>query len=102
MSVWSKAFRFTAMFLLLFTAVEVFACDLLPSDGCYISSHSPNRDKDHKSPSGDTCLCCCQHMAAAMPFRFAPQRTIAPAPPDVGIKPPLFPPSRIEHPPQLS
>ena len=57
MSFWSKAFHFTAMFLLLFVAVGVLACDLLPSDDCYISSHLPNPDKGQGS--GETYLCCC-------------------------------------------
>ncbi len=99
----SKAFRLTAIILLLFTAVEVLACDLVPSDDCYISSHFPKTpDKNHGQGSGDTCLCCCQHMVAAIPLVLEPQETIAPAPAEVSVQPPPFPPTRIEHPPQLS
>ena len=101
MARWSKAFRLTAMFLLLFAAVEVLACDLVPSDDCYISSHFPSSPAKGQG-TGDTCLCCCQHMIAAIPLVLEPQETIAPAPPEVTLQPPPFPPSQIEHPPQLS
>ena len=98
-----KAFRFTAVFLLLFVAAEVLACDLVPSDDCYISSNFPTTpDKDHGQGSGDTCLCCCQHMVATIPQVFEPEKTVAPTPPEVSVQPPPFPPSHIEHPPQLS
>jgi hypothetical protein len=103
MARWSKAFRLTAMFLLLFAAVEVLACDLVPSDDCYISSNFPTSpDKNHGQGSGDTCLCCCQHMVAAIPLVFEPQETVAPATPEVSVQLLPFPPSNIEHPPQLS
>ena len=99
-----KPFRFTAMFLLLFMAVEVLACDLLQSDECYISAKVPSHDKDHKAPqpSGDTCLCCCTHMVTARTFVFDPGAIITQAPPaEIPLRL-LFSPSSIEHPPQLS
>lgn len=103
MKVLSQLFRFTAMFLLLFMAVEVLACDLLQSDECYISAKVPTQDKDHKAPqpSGDTCLCCCTHMVTATAFVFQPRSVITPAPPVENTLRPLFSPSSIEHPPQL-
>jgi hypothetical protein len=101
--IWLKAFRFSAMFLLLFVAVEVLACDLLPSDDCYISSRLPTTpDKDHGQSSGDTCLCCCQHMAVTIPLLFVPQETVTPTPPEATVEQPLFAPSYIDHPPRLS
>lgn len=90
------------MFLLLFMAVEVLACDLVPSDDCYISSHLPNPDKNGGQSPGDTCLCCCQHMTVAIPFLFNPDEIAVPAPPEMSVRQPLFPPSRVEHPPQLA
>ncbi|MBS1805520.1 MAG: hypothetical protein JST28_19325 [Acidobacteria bacterium] len=103
MARWPKAFRLMAMFLLLFAVVEVFACDLVPSDDCYISSHFPSAPaKGLGQGPGDTCLCCCQHMIAAIPLVLEPQETIAPTPPELTLQPPPFPPSNIEHPPQLS
>ena len=100
----SQLFRVTAMFLLLFMAAEVLACDLLQSDGCYISAKVPNQDKGHNQsqPSGDTCLCCCTHMVTARTFIFHPGTTVTQAPPQEMVRHPLFEPSSIEHPPQLS
>jgi hypothetical protein len=98
----SKAFRFTAIFLVLFAAVEILACDLLPSSDCYISSHSQDHDKGQGQDSGDNCLCCCAHMVVVQPLIFAPRETIAPAPAEEGLKQPLVFPSHIDHPPQLS
>ena len=99
-----RLFRFMAMFLLLFMAVEVLACDLLQSDECYISAKVPSQDKNHSTPqpSGDTCLCCCTHMVAATAFTFHPRFIITPVPPAENPQRPLFSPSSIEHPPQLS
>ena len=100
----SQLFRFTAMFLLLFMAAEVLACDLLQSDECYISAKVPSQDKDHNKPqpSGDTCLCCCTHMVTATAFIFDPGSILTAAPPVENILRPRFSPSSIEHPPQLS
>ena len=100
----SKLFQFTAMLLLLFVAVEVLACDLLQSDGCYISAKIPSQDKDHghPQPSGDTCLCCCTHMVLAKTFIFHPGPLIASdRPVEITLRP-LTLPSSIEHPPQLA
>jgi hypothetical protein len=102
MAFWSKAFRFTAIFLLLFVAVEVLACQLVPSDDCYISSHSQNPDKDHQRGSGDTCLCCCQHIAVTTLLFFRPLETVTPAPPEEAVLVPMFVATYIDHPPRLS
>lgn len=100
----SRLFQFAAMFLLLFMAAEVLACDLLQSDECYISAKVPSQDRDHNKPqpSGDTCLCCCTHMVTAAAFTFHPGSVVTPAPPVENTLRPLFSPSSIEHPPQLS
>jgi hypothetical protein len=97
MSFWSKAFRCTAMFLVLFAAVEILACDLLPDSDCYIS-HRQSQTQD----SGDNCLCCCAHMVVVKPLAFEPQETVTPAPPEESVQQPLFAPAHIDHPPQLS
>jgi hypothetical protein len=99
MSFWSKAFRCTAMFLVLFTAVEILACDLLPDPDCYISHR---QDQGPTQGSGDNCLCCCTHVVVVQPLIFEPRETVAPAPPDESVQQPLFASSHIDHPPQLS
>ena len=97
----SKTFRLTAMFLLLFAAVEVLACDLLQSDDCYVSAPFQRHDGGTAPVSGDNCLCCCTHMVAAQPFLIAQDRTTVPAPPTELLEQPLYFDRHIDHPPQL-
>jgi len=98
----SKAFYFTAMSLLLFMAAQVVACDILHSDNCYISSQSPNPDRNSGGDSGDNCVCCCQHVAVTQPLVFQLRETIVPALSKDIIQQPLVVPSYIDHPPRLS
>lgn len=98
----SKAFYLTAMFLLLFMAAEVVACDILHSDNCYISSQSPNPDRNSGDASGDNCVCCCQHVAVTQPLDVEPQEIIVQSPPEEMAQQPLVVPSYIDHPPRLS
>jgi hypothetical protein len=100
--IWSKAFYCTAMFLLLFMAAEVVACDLLHSDNCYISSQFPNSDKNSGNASDDSCLCCCQHVAVTQPLVVEPQEIVVPAPSEEMIQQPSVVPFYIDHPPRLS
>ena len=88
------------MLLLLFVAVEVLACDFLPSSTCFISSHS--QDKDQGQGSGDDCLCCCAHVVVVKPLVFEPHETVVPASREETVQQPLFTPSHIDHPPRLS
>jgi hypothetical protein len=101
---WSKAFRLTAMFLVLFAAVEILACDLLPSSDCYISSRAQDHDKGlgQGQNSCDNCLCCCAHVVVVKPIILIPQEKIVAAAPEMGVERPLFSPASIDHPPQLS
>jgi hypothetical protein len=98
----SKAFYFTAMFLLLVMAVQVVACDILHSDNCYISAHSSNPDRNSGDASGDNCVCCCQHVAVTQPLVLQPQETLVQLAPEEMTQQPLVVPSYIDHPPRLS
>jgi len=100
--IFSKAFQLTAMFLLLFMAVQVVACDILHSDNCYISSNSPSPDRNSGDASGDNCVCCCQHVAVTQPLVVEPQEIIVQSPPEEVTQQPLVVPSYIDHPPRLS
>lgn len=51
-------FRIVALVLLLLAAAEMYACDV--SDACLTGVPGQNSDCDQ--PSGDNCLCCCQHV----------------------------------------
>jgi hypothetical protein len=99
-SLWSKLFRCTALFLVLFTAGEVLACDVLPSDDCSVS-HSSS-DKSQGPTSGDNCMCCCAHvLIVAPPAPVISQVTVAFEHELPSQRPVLFP-LTIDHPPQLS
>ncbi|MBS1821302.1 MAG: hypothetical protein JST61_04920 [Acidobacteria bacterium] len=102
MGFWSKAFRLTAVFLVLFTAVEVLACDLLPSSDCYISNTNPPLNKHHAPNSGDNCMCCCAHLVLTKHLDFTPYVVSIPAPREISVEQPLLAPRPIDHPPQLS
>jgi len=98
----SKATCVVAMCMLTFVVVEILACDVMQSDDCYISSNFPDQNSNHDRPSSDSCLCCCSHMTLARVFVFDPKETMVPAPRTDTVSTPTTPPSRIEHPPQLS
>jgi hypothetical protein len=102
MSFWARAFRATAMFLVLFAAVEILACDFLPSSDCYISSQSSQQQKGQPPSSCDNCLCCCAHIVVVKPLIFEPQVSVVKALLEENAAQPLFSPSHIDHPPQLS
>jgi len=89
-----------AMFILLFTAAEVLACDLVPSDDCYLSS--PTSDNQQGSNAGDNCLCCCAQMMVVAPVIYTPTQTSVSLAEVVPVEQPLTRPSIVDHPPQLS
>jgi hypothetical protein len=99
MGFWSKVFRATTLFMVMFVAVEVATCDYLTETSCFASQSSP----DKGSPTGgDNCICCCSQ-AAVMPLL-----TVAFHPISVWIdqdelvQHPILTSFEIEHPPQLS
>jgi hypothetical protein len=99
-SLWCKAFRFTALFLVLFTAVEVLACDLLPSNDCFVS-HSSS-DKSQGQNSGDNCMCCCAHIVIVAPLAPMPSQVTFAFERDLQVQQPSLLALTIDHPPQLS
>jgi hypothetical protein len=99
MGFWAKAFRFTAIFLVLFTGVEMLTCDFACSDCSVISSH------DKQAPlaaDGNSCICCCAHPVLKVQLAFVPVRTVSPAPPEEAVPDPISRASDIEHPPKLT
>jgi hypothetical protein len=101
MGLLSRAFRLTAIFLVLFTAVEVLACDLLPNSDCYISQ-TQSQHKHQGPTSGDNCMCCCAHLVVSKRVTLVPPVLIVPAVREENAEQPLLAPSSIDHPPQLS
>ena len=100
----TKAFRVTAIFMVLFASVELFACDLFPTSDCYISSGLQNHGNGQPQvPDGcDNCLCCCAHIVVVKPVVLIPQQAVALTDPEMVVERPLFSPAAIDHPPQLS
>lgn len=90
MSFWSKAFRFTAIFLVLFTAVEIFACDAVPSSTCHISNPISHHQNDQQVSGGDNCLCCCAHVVVSPVAVFLPSTGIVATAPDEQVQSPTL------------
>lgn len=90
-------FRVVAVFLLLLTSAELFACELMAPDQC----ESFGFPSDNPRPSGDdNCICCCTHILIAEPITLeacgeavAMVHMVTPAPPDSE-------PLSIYHPPK--
>jgi hypothetical protein len=99
-NLWSKVFRFTAFFLVLFTAGEVLACDLLPSDDCFVSQSASH--KSQPPTSGDNCMCCCAHVLIAAPPAAVPSQVVFAFERELPSQHPVLFPLTIDLPPQLS
>jgi hypothetical protein len=99
MGFWTRAFRFTAIFLVLFTCVEMITCDYACSDCSVISSHDKTTSP---AADGDGCICCCAHPVLKVQLAFVPVTTVSPAPPQEVVPDPISRPSDIDQPPKLS
>jgi hypothetical protein len=98
MGFWAKAFRFTALFLVLFTAGDMIACELPDSD----CSASQALDKHAPVKACDSCICCCANVVVTPQVIFVAPITIAVAPIEKTFLLPSFPTLEIDRPPQLS
>ena len=98
MSFWAKAIRFTALFLVLFTAGDLVACEL-PSSDC---SASQALDKRVPAKSCDNCICCCANVVVTPQVIFVAPITISVVPVEKTFLLPTFPTLEIDRPPQLS
>jgi len=98
MGFWAKAFRFTALFIVLFTAGDMIACEL-PSSDC-----SASRALDKHAPVGDcdSCICCCAHVVVTPQVISVAPITLSVAPVVETFPLPSFPTLEIDRPPQLS
>ena len=97
MGFWARTFRFTAIFLVLFTAGEVLTCDYA-SECSVISSHDK---KTLPAADGDGCICCA-HPVLKVQLAFIPVTTVSPVPPEEADPDPISRSSVIEIPPKLS
>ncbi|MGJ5820313.1 hypothetical protein [Paludibaculum fermentans] len=86
-----------AVLLLMVVGAEAFACDLM--DPCFSSVAEGSGGCDQ--PSGDNCMCCCQHIVPATILRVIASEYLSeaiPLPPAAHAMTMALP---IEHPPQL-
>lgn len=91
--------RFVAILLLAIAAGEVYACDI--SDSCLIFGPSGSVN-DCDQPSGDNCVCCCNHIVPPVsPFALQAGEVIDHQPPLEPLNHTLSRASHIDHPPQL-
>ena len=99
MAFWAKAFRFTALFLVLYIGVDVLTCEL-PSSDCSILSSIGKHPPTNQAP--DNCICCCAHpLIVAQAAFVAPVVTVEASSDVLSVKP-ISRSQDIEHPPQLS
>jgi hypothetical protein len=98
MGFWAKAFRVTALFLLLFTAGEMIACELPDSD-CSVSQAL---DKHAPVKACDNCICCCANVIVSPQLSFVGPITLSAPPVEKPFSLPTFPTLEIDRPPQLS
>ena len=99
MRFWSTVFRATALFMVMFVAVEVAMCDYWPDSSCTSSQSS----QDKGAPSGgDNCICCCARATVMPALTIAVQVTGVWIDGDEPVQHPILTPLEIEHPPQLS
>jgi hypothetical protein len=98
MGFWAKAFRFAALFLVLFTAGDMVACELPDSD----CSASQALDKHGPVKTCDSCICCCAHVVVTPQVIFVAPVTTSIATVEKIFPLPTFPALEIDRPPQLS
>jgi len=98
MGFWAKAFRITALFLVLFTAGDVLACEMPGSDCSTLQS----KDKDAPVQPCDHCICCCATVVVTPQFVFMAPASTSVAPIEMIVRVLPFPALQIDRPPQLS
>ena len=98
MGFFAKAFRFTALFLVLFTAGDIVACEL-PGSDC---SASQALDKHAPVKACDSCICCCANVVVTPQVNFVAPILLSVAPVEKTFPLPTFPTLEIDRPPQLS
>ena len=64
----ASIFRIAAVIILLLTAVELVACEVVSPETCELAGAPGDGSPD----SGDACLCCCYHVVVRTPVGFGP------------------------------
>jgi hypothetical protein len=98
MGFWAKAFRFTALFLVLFTAGDIVACELPGSDCSALQA----LDKHAPVNACDNCICCCAHVVVTPQLVVVAPIMLSIAPVERPTLLPDVPTLEIDRPPQLS
>jgi len=98
MGFWAKAFRITALFLVLFTAGDVVACEMPGSDCSAVQTS----DKQTPVQACDHCICCCATVVLSPQFVFVAPAATPVAPTEMIVRLLPSPSLEIDRPPQLS
>lgn len=93
----SVTVRFLAALILLIAGAGVYACDI--SDACVFPGSGSGGGCDQ--PSGDNCLCCCQHVVPVSIFALERGDIVFREPVHEPLASLLSLPLLIDHPPQL-
>lgn len=89
-------FRVVALVLLLLTAGEVFACEILFPNGC----ESDRVPRSQQTQSDDCCICCCAHIVVVQPIQLDLQETPVSVWVELDTGVPLAQPFYFYHPPR--
>ncbi len=96
MPVCSTVFRIAGLALLLLTAGEISACEILSPNGC----ESDRVPGSQPTQTDDSCICCCAHIVVVQPIQLDPQVTPVPVWVELDAGVPLAHPFYIYHPPR--
>ncbi len=115
---WSKAFRFVAVFMVLFIGIQVATCELPGSDCAIVfaadhdvaisssaGASAVGLPVDHRSVPDkdcDNCICCCAHSRVEAQISLVPGETQQIDCVELVVLNPVSRPFVIERPPQLS
>jgi len=90
-------FRFAAVFLLLLTGAELFACEMIDPQNCESFGFPQS---DGAGSAGDNCICCCTHVVVVTCTPLFPvvERVAGVMPPETSK--PEFKSLSIYHPPR--
>ena len=98
---WLQTVRLVAVALLMLTAVEVLACDLVSPSSCRLSAARHGSTSGQSDDGDDNCLCCCTHFVAPpLGIQLVQFANVGTAPDLVPAQVLLAEPASILHPPR--
>lgn len=93
----ASIFRFVAVFLLLLTSAELYACEVLAPEQCESFGYAKDGNPQQ---SDDNCICCCAHVIVVQPVLLDASALVITAFDPVEPRLVQQQPSSIYHPPK--